>query len=160
MTRNRMVLTLMLGLGAGLATLTDMVGWPYSTTASSAALSQATPTLSINDVSIVEGNAGTSSMVFTVTLTATGARPTIGVFYETADGTPPAGATAPTDYTRVSGPLIFPSGSGATTMTVSAPINGDTSVEPDETLFVNLSRADGATITDAQGVGTITNDDA
>ena len=160
MTRNRMVLTLMLGLGAGLATLTDMVGWPYSTTASSAALSQATPTLSINDVSIVEGNSGTSSMVFTVTLTATGARPTIGVFYETADGTPPTGATAPTDYGRVSGPLIFPSGSGATTMTISVPINGDTSVEPDETFFVNLSRADGATITDAQGVGTITNDDA
>ena len=39
-------------------------------------------------------------------------------------------------------------------------VNGDTTVEPNETFNVNLSGATGnATITDAQGVGTIVNDD-
>ena len=39
-------------------------------------------------------------------------------------------------------------------------INGDTTVEPDETYFVNLlSATNGGTIVDAQGLGTITNDD-
>ncbi len=39
-------------------------------------------------------------------------------------------------------------------------VNGDTTVEPNETFTVNLSNATGnATITDAQGVGTIVNDD-
>ena len=159
MNRNRIALTILIGFGIGLVTLTDIVGRHYATAASAYPPYQTTPTLSIDDVSLVEGNAGTSNMVFTVTLTATGTRPTIGVFYETADGAPPTGATAPSDYTRVSGPLMFPSGAGTTTMTISVPIVGDTSIEPDETFFVNLSRPDGATITDAQGVGTIVDDD-
>ncbi len=40
-------------------------------------------------------------------------------------------------------------------------VNGDTTVEPNETFNVNLSNATGnATIADNQGVGTIVNDDA
>jgi hypothetical protein len=39
-------------------------------------------------------------------------------------------------------------------------VNGDTTVEPDETFSVNLTSPVGATIVDAQGVGTITNDDS
>jgi hypothetical protein len=39
-------------------------------------------------------------------------------------------------------------------------INGDTGFESDETLFVNLSSPVNATISDGQGLGTITNDDA
>ena len=38
-------------------------------------------------------------------------------------------------------------------------INGDTAVEPDETFHVDLASASGATIADAQGQGTIVNDD-
>jgi len=38
-------------------------------------------------------------------------------------------------------------------------IKGDTTGEPDETFFVNLSGATNATLADAQGVGTILNDD-
>src|SRR5687768_1195669 len=64
---------------------------------------QGLSTISINDVTLVEGNAGTSNMVFTVTLVASGPRPTIGVNYTTADGSPPTGATQPSDYTRTSG---------------------------------------------------------
>ena len=48
-----------------------------------------------------------------------------------------------------------------TTQTVTVQVNGDTTVEPNETFNVNLSSATGnATIADAQGVGTIVNDDA
>ena len=38
-------------------------------------------------------------------------------------------------------------------------VNGDTTFEPNETFVVNLSGAGNATIADAQGQGTITNDD-
>ncbi|HEX6100974.1 MAG TPA: Calx-beta domain-containing protein [Thermoanaerobaculia bacterium] len=48
---------------------------------------------------------------------------------------------------------------GTTTVPIAIPVRGDTAVEPGETFFVNLSGAVGATIADAQGVGTITNDD-
>ena len=159
MGKKSIAVTLLLGIGLGLTTFANMVGRPYAAAAHSYAPIQTTPTLSINDVSLAEGNAGTTNMIFTVTLTASGARPTIGVAYDTANGPPPSGATAPADYTSISNNLIFPSGTGTTTMTVSVPINGDTSVEADETFFVNLSRADGANITDGQGVGTILNDD-
>ncbi len=48
-----------------------------------------------------------------------------------------------------------------TSQTVTVQVNGDTTVEPNETFNVNLSSATGnATITDTQGVGTIVNDDA
>ena len=39
-------------------------------------------------------------------------------------------------------------------------VNGDTTAESNETFFVNLSAPSGATISDSQGQGTITNDDA
>jgi hypothetical protein len=39
-------------------------------------------------------------------------------------------------------------------------VNGDIIVEPDETFFVNVTNVVGAGVTDAQGLGTITNDDA
>jgi hypothetical protein len=157
MNRKSIAFSFLLGLSL---TLSIMLGRPDKTAANSSAPSQASPTLSINDVSLVEGNSGVSSMVFTVTLTASGARPTIGVAYSTADGPPPSGASAPSDYTTVANALIFPSGTGSTTMTISVPINGDSNVEPDEIFVVNLGPADGATITDAQGTGTIINDDS
>ena len=45
------------------------------------------------------------------------------------------------------------------TKTATIQINGDTSVEPNETFFVNLSNPTNATIADGQGQGTIINDD-
>ena len=38
-------------------------------------------------------------------------------------------------------------------------VRGDRKREPDEVFYVNLSNANGATIADGQGVGTIRNDD-
>jgi uncharacterized spore protein YtfJ len=111
------------------------------------------PTLSISDVSVTEGNSGTSTASFTVSLSAAAAG-AVTANYATADGT----ATAGTDYVAGSGTLNF--AAGQITKTVDVTINGDTAVEPNETFLVNLSSAGGATIADAQGQGTLTNDDS
>ena len=55
------------------------------------------------------------------------------------------------------GDLTF--AAGTTQQFVDVTVNGDTTVESNETFFVNLSSPSGATIADGQGQGTITNDD-
>jgi hypothetical protein len=110
------------------------------------------PAISITDVSVTEGNAGTTNAVFTVTLSTTTTQ-TVMVNYATADGT----ATAPADYAGASGTLTFTP--GATSLPITVSVNGDTLFESNETFFVNLSSAVNSTISKAQGVGTITNDD-
>jgi hypothetical protein len=78
----------------------------------------------------------------------------VTVDFATADDT----ATAPADYAPASGTLTF--APGETEQTLAVAVNGDTLVESDETFFVNLSNPTGeATIADAQGVGTIIDDD-
>ena len=111
------------------------------------------PTLSISDASVVEGNSGTTTAHFVVSLSAASTS-TVTVGYATADVT----ATAGSDYVAQSGTLSFPA--GTTTQNVDVVVNGDTVVELDETFVVNLTNPVGATIADAQGVGTITNDDS
>ena len=67
------------------------------------------------------------------------------VGYATAGGT----ATAGSDYAATSGTLTF--NPGVTTQTITVNVNGDTTVEPDETFFVDLSAPTNATIATAQG---------
>ncbi len=110
------------------------------------------PSLSINDVTVVEGNSGTVNAVFTVTLNAASGQ-TVSVNYATADGT----ATQPADYISTSGTLTFTA--GQTSRIITVPVIGETVPEANETFFVNLSGATNATIADNQGLGTITNDD-
>jgi hypothetical protein len=110
------------------------------------------PALSINDMSSTEGNSGTKGFAFTVSL-STASSSTVTVSYGTADGT----ATAGSDYVAQSGTLSFTAGQTSKTITIT--INGDTTVEPNETFVVNLSSPSGATIAGGQGQGTITNDD-
>jgi hypothetical protein len=111
------------------------------------------PTFSINDVSIAEGDSGTSVGTFNVSLSQASGT-VVTVDYETAGGTSIAGS----DYQSTSGRLTF--AIGETAKTISVDINGDTLVEPDETFLVNLTDATGgAIIGDSQGVGTIQNDD-
>lgn len=111
------------------------------------------PTLSINDTSVTEGDSATASATFTVTLSAASGQ-TVTVNYATADNT----ATAGSDYQSTNGTLTF--NPGQTTQTLTVLVNGDTTFEPDETFFVNLTTPVNATISDTQGQGTITNDDA
>lgn len=111
------------------------------------------PTVSVADASVTEGNAGTTTLAFTVTLSqaATGA---VNVHYATADGT----ATAGSDYTAGSGTLTF--AAGETSKVVNISVAGDTLVESNETLTLNLSSPSGATIAHGAATGTILNDDS
>jgi uncharacterized protein (TIGR03437 family) len=110
------------------------------------------PQITIDDASISEGNSGTKTLDFTVKLSMPVLQP-VNVNYGTAAGT----ATSPSDYASASGTLTF--APGETTKTIGITINGDVLVEADESFFVNLSGATNAAITDAQGRGTIQNDD-
>lgn len=112
----------------------------------------ALPSLSIDNVTANEGNAGTTAFTFTVTLSAASGQTTT-VNYATANGTAVGGS----DFTAASGTLTF--APGTTTRTAVVLVNGDTTVESNETFTVNLSGATNATIATATGTGTITNDD-
>jgi hypothetical protein len=124
---------------------------PQTITVSGAA---AEPTLTIDDISANEGSDGTTtSFTFTVTLSpaSTG---TVLVQVDTKDVT----AIAPGDYESITGQVLT-FNAGETTKTVTVKVVADKLNEPVETFQVNLSKADGALLGDAQGIGTILNDD-
>ena len=112
--------------------------------------------LSTNDVSANEGNSGTTSFDFTVSLSSPA--PAGGVTFDiaTEDG---SATVADNDYTAnsLTGQTI-PAGNSTYTFSVS--VNGDATAEPNETFFVSVTNVTGATVVDAQGLGTIVNDDA
>ena len=110
------------------------------------------PGISISDLSITEGNAGTVSAVLTVSLSQQSSQ-TVTVGFATANAT----ATAGFDYTGSNGTLTFTP--GQTSRTLAIAIAGDVIDETNETLLVNLSGPVNATIIDAQGVITILDDD-
>jgi len=85
--------------------------------------------LTIENVSLAEGNSGTTSFVFTVSLLQA-SRQTVTVDYATADGT---AMKAGKDYQKTSGTLTFNPGEVSQPVTVL--VNGDTKVEPDETVL-------------------------
>ena len=113
----------------------------------------APPSISINDVAAAEGTGlSGQSATFTVSLSAASEKPVTVDFSMTA-GT----ATQGVDYFGFSSSVEFPAGTVSKTINVS--LIQDNVFEPDETFFVNLTNATNATIADAQGQGTISNDD-
>jgi hypothetical protein len=133
------------------------------------------PAITINDLAVEEGcltrlrpvlmTALVASLGFVPMALATGAgaevqRPLatasnkpVSVNYATADGTAEAGS----DYVAKAGTLTFAPGEKVKTITVL--VNGDTEIEAHERFTVNLSGAKNASIADAQGVGSVYNDD-
>ena len=89
------------------------------------------PLVSIGDVSVVEGDDGTTEAVLEVHLSYALGRDVV-VQYATADGT----ATAGSDYTAQSGLATIPA--GETSVTVRIPVTGDANFELDESFTVNL----------------------
>jgi serine protease len=110
--------------------------------------------LSIDNVTIAEGNSGSKQAIFTVKLSQA-APGTVTYNIATANST---ATTADNDYvaSSLSGQSIP---SGTLSKTFSVTVNGDTKVESTERFKVNLSNVNGATVSDAQGLGTISNDD-
>ncbi len=111
--------------------------------------------LSVADVSQAEGDSGTTTFSFTVSLS--NPAPVGGVSFDiaTADGT---ATTADNDYVghSVTGATIAEGNSG---YTFDVSVNGDTTPESDETFAVNVSNVSGATNSSASATGTIENDD-
>jgi hypothetical protein len=106
------------------------------------------PSLRMSDASVIEGNTGTASATFALTLSY--ASPVdVSVHYATADITAASGI----DYTAKSGTVVIPAGQTSATITVA--VTGDRLGEADETFAINLSAATNATIGDGQGIGTI-----
>ncbi|GCE61939.1 bifunctional hemolysin/adenylate cyclase [Microcystis aeruginosa NIES-4285] len=144
------ILTLAAGTGYTIGTTTPVTGTINNDDSAS---------ISINDVTVSEGNSGTTNAVFTVTL-SNPVDTSVTLNYSTANGT---ATTADNDYTAIATtPLTF--NVGETSKTITVAVNGDTKVENNETFFVNLSnlQANGrnVTITDNQGQGTINDDDS
>jgi len=111
-----------------------------------------TMSISIGDASIAEGRSGTSPLTFTVTLSAASSQ-AVSVTYNTANGTALGGI----DYVAKMTSLTF--NPGETTKTISININGDKQKESDEVFYVRLTGNTSGTLKDAQGIGTILNDD-
>ncbi len=124
---------------------TRIVSYAFPVTSSS---------LTINDVTLSEGNAGTTNFNFTITRSNnTGAS---SVVVNTSNGT----ATAGSDFTAVTSQTVNFTAGGSLTATVTVPVSGDTTVEGNETFSVVLSSPVNATISDGTGAGTINNDDS
>ena len=109
--------------------------------------------ISINDVNHIEGDSGNISYTFTISIDNP-SDTTITVDYATADD---SATLAGGDYTTLSGQASIAAGETTTNFVVQ--VAGDLLVESDEMFFVNISNPVGATILDAQGVGTIVEND-
>ena len=111
------------------------------------------PQIAVDDPSVAEGDTGTTTASFTVSLSNPSAFP-VTVDEATADAT----ASTPADYATSAGTLTF--APGETTKGVDVQVLGDTIYEQDETFAVDLSNPSGATLVDPHGVATIVDDDA
>ncbi|MBL0009809.1 MAG: hypothetical protein IPP25_22230 [Saprospiraceae bacterium] len=112
--------------------------------------------ISVNDVTIAEGNAGTTIFNFTVSLNTPAGPGGVTFDIATQDNT---ATTGNNDYVAnsLTGQVIP---EGSTMYMFSVTVNGDLTVEDNETFFVNLTNVVGAGVADAQGTGTINNDDS
>ena len=120
-----------------------------------------TPTFSIADARVTEGDSGTADLSFTVTLSPTSDHDTY-VLWSTADGT-----AKKEDYTGVRGNVLFSKGTASKSVTVK--VIGDELDEADETLTVTLasprariggSWVEGPELGTATATGTIVDDDS
>ncbi|WP_294356818.1 Calx-beta domain-containing protein [uncultured Sphingomonas sp.] len=110
-----------------------------------------TPTASIADVSVVEGNGGERFATFTVTRSNGTAEASVA--YTTVDGSAVAGR----DYGAASGTLNF--AVGEVSKTIQVAIIGDTVREADERFQLILSNPIGFEVPQPRATATIVNDD-
>ena len=107
------------------------------------------PTLSIGDVQLMEGQTGTPTVQFHVTLSAASEQP-VSVHYETEDGT----AVADQDYRPASGTLIFPP-HGHSVQVFEVRISVQSSAAPAKTFVATLSNAVNAKIARRRATATL-----
>jgi hypothetical protein len=141
-----LVMTLSNPTNATLSTTTSATGTITNDDA------QANPLVAIDSVSTLEGNSGTKSLAFTVTLSSVSTSDVI-VDYATSDGSAIAGS----DYIATSGTLTIAAGS--TSGTIFVQIIGDTTIEANQSFNLTLFNPRNGNFGTALGTGTITNDD-
>jgi uncharacterized repeat protein (TIGR01451 family) len=112
------------------------------------------PLVSISDVTVTEGNSGTTNAVFRVSLSAPNGLAVV-VRYSTSNGTARAG----TDYVPRNGAITFSPGTIFLTQTLTIQVIGDAIAESNELFYVNLTSVSNGILSKAQGVGTILNDE-
>jgi hypothetical protein len=119
------------------------------------------PTVSVNDVTAVEGTSsgvgggtGTTPFTFTVTLSQPSSGP-VTVAYQTADGTARSGY-GNNGYVATGGALVF--APGQTQLTVTVPVYADNMWEPNQTFSLQIGAANAA-VARGTGTGTILDDD-
>lgn len=113
----------------------------------------APPVVSVADIVLAEGDAGTTAAIFTLRLSKAWNQ-AVSVGFTTQDGSALAGE----DYVAASGSVSF--AAGQTVQTVTVQVIGDTATEPDEAFTLLLRKPMGVTVKDATAVATITDDDA
>ncbi len=111
------------------------------------------PSLSISDVTALEGNAGSSNAVFSISLSSASAQ-TVTVQVETLDGS----ATAGNDYEALASTVII-FNPGVVMQTVTAKVYGDAVLEGVETFKLVLSAPLNAILSDGTGTGVIVDDE-
>jgi len=109
-------------------------------------------TISVADVAVLEGDAGTGDAVFEIRLSAVSGR-VVELNYATADAT----ATSGEDYGVRAGTLSFQP--GEISHSVSVPVAGDLLGEGDETFLLRLSDPVHATLGHGEATATIRDDD-
>jgi hypothetical protein len=122
-------------------------------------LAQSTPSLSINDVSINEGDSppppappNLFAARFTISLSAPSQQDVQVTISTQAD-------TAQADVDFGAGSIVITIAHGQTSQTLDVYVRGDSLAEGTEQFFLNLSNPVNATIADGQGVCTIIDDD-
>ncbi len=130
-------------------------GTPFSFGVAGTGTTTGMPGVSVADAAKSEGNSGTSTLSFTVSISSA---PTgnVSVNWATADDS----AMAPSDYITATGTVTF-TPAGSLSQTVNVSVLGDTVIEPNERFYVNLSGITGAAqIVDSQAAGWINDDDS
>src|SRR6185503_7030512 len=113
---------------------------------------QQTPSISVRESVVVEGNSGTTQATFVVALSGPSSQ-TVSFSFATANGT----ATAGSDYTATSGASSFAPGEVEKSVVVL--VTGDTVDEAQETYFLDISNVQNATVSSSRGNGFIIDDD-
>jgi hypothetical protein len=106
------------------------------------------PSIRITDVTVTEGNSGTVSATFNVTLSAAYSQP-VTIDFATSGGS----ATSGSDFQAAAGTLTF--APGQTSQPITVQVSGDLAAEDNEAFYVRLTSPTNAFVADGQGVGTI-----
>jgi len=111
----------------------------------------AIPKLSVSDALCLEGDSGTTQLLFTVTLSVP---PTNAVSFRYATS---YGSADASDITPAAGEIFLPAGERSAVIALT--VFGDTAEEPDETAYLDLSEISGAVALKTRGYALILDDD-